>query len=121
MDINSIKTSKIYTGKILHLDSDRKYCEKSLRYYKRIGLNAIVKNVAENRQAKVVVSLLQKYNPDILIITGHDEMIRKGTNFSSIYNYRNSKYFINAVKEARAWERSSDRLTIFARSMSKLL
>ena len=33
---------KIYTGKILHLDGDRKYSEKSLRYYNKMGLNAIV-------------------------------------------------------------------------------
>ena len=33
----------IYTGKILHLDGDKKYSEKSIRYYKSLGLNAIVK------------------------------------------------------------------------------
>ena len=36
-----------YTGKILHLDGDKKYSEKSMLYYRKMGLNAIVKNVPE--------------------------------------------------------------------------
>ena len=58
-----------------------------------MGLNAIVKNIPENKQALVVRQLLERYNPDILIITGHDAMLKKGMNFSNIYNYRNSKNF----------------------------
>ena len=112
---------KVYIGKILHLDGDRKYSEKSARYYNKMGLNAIVKNIAESKQSKVVVPLLKKYNPDILIITGHDAILKKGTNYNNIYNYRNSKYFINTVIQARTWGESSNKLVIFARSLSKLL
>ena len=112
---------KIYTGKILHLDGDKKYSEKSARYYNKMGLNAIVKNIAENRQSKVVVPLLNKYNPDILIITGHDAMLKNGSNYNNIYNYRNSRHFMNTVKEARTWGKNSDKLVIFARGMSKFL
>lgn len=111
---NFLKRQKIYTGKILHLDGDRKYSEKSARYYNRIGLNAVVKNIAENRQSKVVIPLLNKYNPDILIITGHDAMLKNGSNYNNIYNYRNSRHFINTVKEARKWGANSDKLVIFA-------
>ena len=104
-----------HTGKILHLDGDRRYSEKSARYYKSLGLNAIVKNVAENKQAKVVTNLLDRYNPDILIITGHDGMIKKETNFNDIYNYRNSRYFINTVNVARNWNgKKGKQLAIFA-------
>ena len=117
----NIKTQKIYIGKILHLDGDRKYSEKSARYYNKMGLNAIVKNIAENRQSKVVVPLLKKYNPDILIITGHDAMLKKGTNYNNIYNYRNSRHFINTVIQARTWGANSNKLVIFARGLSKLL
>lgn len=110
---------KILTGKILHLDGDRKYTDKSIRYYRKLGLDAIVKNIPERKQPQVVRELLSKYEPDILIITGHDAMIKSGTNFSNIYNYRNSRFFADTVKEARKWECSSDRLSIFARCMSK--
>ena len=59
----------VYTGRILHLDGDKKYSEKSMMYYKKMGLNATVKNIPENKQPKVVYRLLQIYNPDILVIT----------------------------------------------------
>ncbi|MBO4815608.1 MAG: hypothetical protein J5507_01375 [Clostridia bacterium] len=118
---NKYMRQRIYTGKILHLDGDKKYSEKSARYYNKMGLNAIVKNIAENRQSKVIIPLLKRYNPDILIITGHDSMLKNGTNYSNIYNYRNSRHFINTVKEARTWGRNSNKLVIFARSMPKLL
>lgn len=110
----SLKRQRIYTGKILHLDGDRKYSEKSARYYSKIGLNAVVKNIAENRQSKVIVPFLNKYNPDILIITGHDAMLKNGSNYNNIYNYRNSRHFMATVKEARKWGKNSDKLVIFA-------
>lgn len=56
-------------GKILHLDGDRKYSQKSLRYYNKMGLQAIVKNIPENKQPKMVYELLQYYKPDVLVIT----------------------------------------------------
>ena len=59
----------IYTGKILHLDGDKKYSEKSNMYYKRMGLRAIVRNIPENRQANVVNALINRYKPDILVVT----------------------------------------------------
>ena len=42
-------------------------------------------------------------------------MIRNGKNFNDIYNYRNSRYFMNTVAEARNWERQTGKeLVIFA-------
>ena len=43
---------KTVTGKILHLDGDRKYSEKSYNYYKKVGLNATVKNIPEYKQRR---------------------------------------------------------------------
>ena len=45
---------RIYTGKILHLDGDKRYSDKSAKYYKNLGLNAIVKNIPEYKQPHVV-------------------------------------------------------------------
>ena len=111
---DKLTRQRVYTGKILHLDGDKRYSEKSAKYYNKVGLNAIVKNIPENKQSKVVYFLLNKYNPDILIITGHDAMLKNGTNYNNIYNYRNSRHFINTVKEARKWAANSDKLVIFA-------
>ena len=63
--------NQVLYGKILHLDGDRKYSEKAAKYYRKLGLNAIVKNIPESRQSHVIIPLLEKYNPDILVITGH--------------------------------------------------
>lgn len=107
--------SNYITGKILHLDGDRKYSEKSLKIYQRMGLKAIVKNVPEYKQPKVVYKLLDFYNPDVLVITGHDGLIKKDTGYDDIYNYRNSKYFIETVKEARRYEKDvGGNIAIFA-------
>lgn len=106
---------KIQTGLILHLDGDKRYSEKSARYYKKMGLRAIVRNVPENKQSKVVYKLLKYYNPDILIITGHDGMIKKETSYNDIYNYKNSRHFIETVKEARRYDEETNKgLVIFA-------
>ncbi len=106
---------KIVSGKILHLDGDRKYSEKSYNYYKKVGLNAVVKNIPEYKQPRVVRRLLEIYNPDILVITGHDGMLKRGSRYNDIYNYRNSRYFIETVKEARKYDKEKQKnLVIFA-------
>ena len=104
----------VLAGKILHLDGDKKYSEKSLRCYRSVGLEAIVKNIKENEQVRFVKSLLERYRPDILVITGHDGMLRGETKYNDIYNYRNSRYFINSVMEARRWDNKGRDLVIFA-------
>ena len=103
--LSSRLKNEISTGKILHLDGDRKYSEKSRRYYQKVGLKAIVKNIPESKQPKVVYNLLKYYNPDILVITGHDGMFHKERGYNDIYNYKNSRHFIETVKEARRYEK----------------
>ena len=63
------RKERIHTGRILHLDGDKRYSEKSVMYYRKMGLNAIVKNIPENKQPKVVYRLLTIYNPEIIVIT----------------------------------------------------
>lgn len=58
-----------YKGKILHLDGDRKYSMKSYKFYKKNGLNVVVKNIPEYKQPILVSELLMIYKPDILVIT----------------------------------------------------
>lgn len=102
------------TGKILHLDGDRKYSQKADSYYKKVGLNAVVKNISEKKQPLVIKELLRRYNPDILVITGHDKMLNKGKDFYNIYNYKHSLYFVNTIYNARQYKPSKDELIIYA-------
>lgn len=71
---NKRNGTQVRTGIILHLDGDKRYSQKSLAYYKKLGLKAIVKNISENKQPKVVYRLLEYYKPDILVITGHERI-----------------------------------------------
>lgn len=74
-----------------------------------------MKNIPEYKQPRMVYNLLTYYRPDILVVTGHDGMIRKERGYNDIYNYRNSKYFIETVKEARRYERDVGKeIVIFA-------
>lgn len=99
---------------ILHLDGDRRYSKRAINYYNRLNLNSIVENISERNQPQEVVYLLEKYRPNILISTGHDVMYKKGQDLYNMDNYKNSKYFIETVRNARIWEKSPEKLVIFA-------
>ena len=99
---------------ILHLDGDKKYAKRALNYYNNLNLKAIVKNVQEKNQSYEIIPLLETYKPNILVITGHDKMYKKGQDLYKMENYKNSKYFMQVVKKAREWEKSEEKLIIFA-------
>ncbi|WP_018131787.1 sporulation peptidase YabG [Effusibacillus pohliae] len=101
-------------GRILHLDGDGSYLNKCMLFYEELGLQANGHHVSESRMAEVLPHFLEAYHPDILVITGHDGLIRKGQDDMNLYNYRNSENFIKAVQVARKYERSLDELVIFA-------
>ena len=101
-------------GKVLHIDGDEEYLEKCLKYYKSKKIYAIGKKVKEKDIASQLEELLKYYNPDILIITGHDAFIKKKGNKFDNNNYKNTNNFINAIKVARNYEKSHEKLIIIA-------
>jgi len=107
-------------GKILHIDGDSDYLEMSMKYYKEQGVDAVGKLVKEEDQPKLVTSFLKQYNPDIVVLTGHDSMSKQGEgngsgkSVHSLERYKNSAYFIEAVREARKYQHSMDELVVFA-------
>lgn len=102
------------TGKVLHIDGDSFYLNLCMKYYDILGVNAVGENVLEFEQPRKIGSLLQKHNPDILVLTGHDSLNKKYRNLFDINEYKNSKYFIEAIKEARRVNQVSKQLIIFA-------
>ncbi|MCX7951001.1 MAG: sporulation peptidase YabG [Clostridiales bacterium] len=101
-------------GKVLHIDGDEEYLNICLKGYRQLGIEAQGRFVPEVRQPDVVMDLLNQVRPDILVLTGHDAMIKGSQNYKSIDNYRNSRYFVEAVRRAREYEPSYDDLVIFA-------
>lgn len=102
------------TGKVLHIDGDTFYLSLCMKYYDILGVNAVGENVLEFEQPKKISSLLQKHNPDILVLTGHDSLNKKYKNLFDINEYKNSKYFVEAIKEARKVPQGNKQLIIFA-------
>lgn len=100
--------------KILHLDGDNDYLEKCLKFYKKNRVMAFGKTISERDLEKKIGSLLQDVKPDILIVTGHDSFNKKSNDIHDMKNYKNSLNFIKAVKEARKYEKSHEKLVIIA-------
>ena len=100
--------------KILHIDGDNEYLERCLKFYKDMGIHAIGKKIKEENIYEQLNSLLIEYKPDIIIITGHDAFYKKKGNAKDIRNYKNSKNFIKAIKVARQYEKSHEKLVIIA-------
>lgn len=98
-------------GRILHIDGDKDYMSKCMGFYKRNRLKAFGVYSSESNLEKIVEENLIKYKPDILVITGHDAYYRKKRKDS---NYKNTDEFVKAVKVARKYESSHEKLFIIA-------
>ena len=93
---------------------DKEYLKICLDVYTELGIPAVGVAIPEENQYKEVFGLLEKHNPDILVITGHDALTSRKGNITDLNNYRNSLNFIKAVKQARKWEPNLDNVVICA-------
>ena len=114
-DLNLERNEFFYIpAKILHIDGDKDYLEKCLKYYKKKGVYAIGKKIVEDQIYEQILPLLKEHKPDIVIITGHDAYYSKKGNINDLNNYRNTANFAKAVKAARKYEKSHEKLVIIA-------
>lgn len=90
-------------GKILHVDGDREYLNRCLEFYKKANVLAFGIYSPEDQMAVNIEKYLEDINPDIVVITGHDSLIKQ-----------NSKHFSDAVKVCRKYQRDYDKLIIIA-------
>ena len=101
-------------GKILHVDGDSEYMETCLKVYKQLSLDAVGRAIAERDQPEIIVDLVKEVKPDIVVLTGHDSVLKEPKDYLSLDNYRNSKYYLESVKNLRNYNSSYDELVIFA-------
>ena len=101
-------------AKVLHIDSDEEYLSRCLKFYKKNGIMAIGKKINEKNVYEQLPMLLKEFKPDIVIITGPDAYYRKKGDAKDINNYKNSLYFVKAVKTARNYEKSHEKLVVIA-------
>ena len=96
-------------GKILHIDGDSDYLKRCMNFYKEMNVKANGLTVSEMEIPHKIYGLLEEFQPDIVVITGHDAYLKKNRS-----DYQNSLNFIEAVREARKYEKSQDKLIIIA-------
>lgn len=101
-------------GKILHIDSDPDYLKRCLDYYKKINIWAMGINEKEENIADNIYDLLEEYKPNIVVITGHDAYYKRKGKIDDIKAYKSSSYFADAIKKAREYEDSHEKLIIIA-------
>lgn len=96
-------------GRILHLDGDADYLDRCMSFYRKGKIKAYGLHLKESEMPLQVGNLLLKYNPDILVLTGHDSFSR-----GKRVKYKNTSSFVDAVVEARKYEKAHDKLFIIA-------
>lgn len=103
-------------GTLVHLDGDREYLDMCMTSYKQLSIECHGYHIDEEKQAEKVIDLLTEHRPDMLVLTGHDGLVKgaREADYRDIKKYHNSQYFINAVRAARLYEKSLDDLVIFA-------
>ncbi|ADU28335.1 sporulation peptidase YabG [Evansella cellulosilytica] len=101
-------------GKVLHLDGDSLYLKKCTQVYDRLGVPVYGVHLEEKEMPLQVKSLIEMIRPDILVITGHDAYSKSKGDEHEMKAYRNSRHFVDTVKEARKIVPYMDHLVIFA-------
>lgn len=101
-------------GKVLHIDGDSQYLDVCLKVYKQLSIDVVGEVVREDQQPSVITDLVDKVRPDIVVVTGHDGIVKNAKDYMDINNYRNSKYFVETVSKLRKYEPNYDDLVIFA-------
>ncbi len=99
-------------GTILHIDGDEEYLARCMKFYEKMKVKANGIYLPEPEMSIKIKSLLETFHPDILILTGHDALYNKNSKDSK--SYQNSSNYIDAVKEARKYEKNQDKLIIIA-------
>lgn len=117
-NIKSIRTENSLLfgrpGKILHIDGDPEYLEICLKTYNQLNIEAVGKVIDEKNQPNKVLELVKENRPDIVVLTGHDSIVKNAGDYMDLNNYTNSKYFVQAVAALRTYETGYDDLVIFA-------
>lgn len=117
-NINDLKIDRsnyfYLPGKILHIDGDNEYLDRCMKFYDSLGIKANGIALQESVVSSKIYNLVKEYRPDIVVITGHDAYYSKKNDKTDLNNYENTSNFIAAIKAARKYEKSQDKLIIIA-------
>lgn len=109
----SLQRQPMMRGKVLHLDGDEKYLKICEKKYQDLKIRADCYYMNESEMKDHVVELLEKHQPQILVITGHDAL-RRERDKSDMNNYQHSHDYAATIRNARKYEDDKDALIIIA-------
>ena len=95
-------------GKVLHVDTDEEYMDRCEKYYRSQKVRCFVYHFNIKDFEKNIINLIEKNNPDIVVITGHDAYYKNEN------KYLNSDYYIRTVKKIRQKYKNYNDLIIIA-------
>ncbi|WP_449538322.1 sporulation peptidase YabG [Ferdinandcohnia sp. Marseille-Q9671] len=101
-------------GRVLHIDGDPNYLKKCMDLYEKIGVPVYGVHCHEKEMPEKIDELLERYRPDILVITGHDAYSKSKGKITELKAYRHSRHFAQTVRQARKKVPHLDQLVIFA-------
>ena len=112
-DINLDRNGYFYMpGKIVHLDSDKNFLNRCMKFYDSLNIKAKGIKIKESKMKDEIPKIIEEYNPNILVITGHDAFYKKMGNEDDTNNYKNTNNFIDAVRAARKISSLNDLIII---------
>ena len=85
------------SGLVLHIDSDISCLKQCISLYKYLNVNVIGVVIKEEKQPQYILYLLSKYNPNILVVTGHDCSKTTNPYSRNINDYKYSKYLEDII------------------------
>lgn len=101
-------------GKILHLDTDKDYLDRCLKFYKDINLSAVGYLIDTDITDEELREYLEEVRPDILVLTGHDAYYKKLGKVNDLRAYKSSSNFKRMINASRNYEKSQEKLVIIA-------
>ena len=97
----NVDEDRLRQVKILYIDADSKIAKSTTDQFDIYGLNYNCYVMSESQQPSRIRELLEKHNPSVTVITGHDNIKRDKDITSLEEGYVNSKYFYQSTKIAR--------------------
>ncbi|MBM7555173.1 sporulation peptidase YabG [Thalassobacillus pellis] len=100
--------------RVLHVDGDQLFLKKCVQLYQQLGIQVHGTHMGEKEMPLQISALVDKIQPDIIVITGHDSFSKNKGSIRDLRAYRHSKYFVETVREIRSKTPHLDQLVIFA-------
>ena len=107
----NVDEDRLRQVKILYIDADTEIAKSATDQFDTYGLNYDCYVIPESQQPSRIRELLEKHNPSVTVITGHDN-IKRDKDITSLEGYVSSKYFYQSTKIAREFNPNANDMFI---------